>query len=81
MLYVFRSIISVRYELRVTEMRAKFYTLVTKDSTYPKIVLPSLERRNDTPAADDLVERLEKLDTHMTTQLMKVVPPSVPEML
>lgn len=35
--------------------------------------MPSLEQWNDVAAADDLTEPMEKLDTHITTQLMKAV--------
>lgn len=37
------------------------------------MVLPILEQRNDTTAADDIVEPLEKLDSHMATHLIRAV--------
>lgn len=67
------AIVAVRYGLRVTGLRVEFYKLVARDPTYAKLVMPSLEQRNDIPAADDLVEPLEKLDVHLSTQLMKAV--------
>lgn len=72
-LYDFWAIISVRYGLRVTELRAEFYRLVAKDLTYAKLLLTSLVQLNDLPAADDLVEPLAKLDIHMTMSLGKAV--------
>jgi len=72
-LYDVWSIIAIRYALRVTGLRCEFYKMVSKDPTYAKLIMPSLEKRNDVPAADDLVGPLEKLDTHMSTQLMKAV--------
>jgi hypothetical protein len=34
-------------------------------------VMPVLEGQNDTPATDDLDDVMEKLDMHMSTQLMQ----------
>lgn len=73
LMYDVWAIILIRYGLRVTGLRAKLYKLVARDPVYTKMVLPSLDQRNDTPAAEDLVEPLEKLDTNMSTQLMKEV--------
>ena len=47
--------------------------MASRDTTYAKLVMPSLEQRNDVDAADDLYEPLEKLDVHVETQLMKTV--------
>lgn len=54
-------------------LRTEFYKMVSRDPTYAKLIMPSLEQRNDVAAADDLSEPLEKLDSHMATQLMKAV--------
>lgn len=72
-LYDVWALISVRYGLRVTGMRAEFYRLAAKDPTHAKLVLPTLEKKNDMPAADDLVEPMERLETWNATQLMKAV--------
>ena len=47
--------------------------MAARDPVHARLVMPSLERRQDIPAADDLVEPLSKLETHMNTQLMKAV--------
>lgn len=67
------AVVAIRYGLRVTGLRVEFYKLVARDPTHATLVMPSLEQRNDIPAANDLVEPLEKLDVHMSTQLMKAV--------
>lgn len=43
LMYDFWAIISIRYGLRITRLRAAFYKLVARDSLYAKMVLPSLE--------------------------------------
>ena len=65
--------IAIRYGLRVVGLRAEFYRMAAIDPTYAKMIMPTLEPRNEIAAADDLKETMEKLDTHMTTQLMKEV--------
>lgn len=67
------ALMAIRYGLRVVGLRSEFYKLAARDPTYAKLVMPSLEQRNDVVAADDLTGPMEKLDTHMTTQLMKAV--------
>lgn len=47
--------------------------MASKDPVYAKMVLPSLEDRSDMAASEDLVEPLETLASHMSTQLMKAV--------
>ena len=47
--------------------------MAAKDPTYAKLVMPTLQAKGDIPAADDLVEPLEKLESHMATQMMKAV--------
>ena len=63
----------MRYSLHVVGIRAEFYKMSTRDPTYAKLGVPSLEQRNDVAADDDLTEAMEKPDTHMTTQLKKAV--------
>lgn len=63
------ALISVRYGLRVVGLRSEFYKMAAKDPVHAKMVLPNLQRRNDVAASDDLVEALEKLDSHMSSQL------------
>jgi hypothetical protein len=54
-------------------LRVEFYKRSAKDPTHAKLIMPALESRNDAAAADDLDDTLEKLDTHMESQLMKAV--------
>lgn len=65
--------IAIRYGLRVVGLRTQFYRLAAKDPTYAKMIMPTLEQRNEVAPADDLTETMDKLDSHMTTQLMKAV--------
>jgi len=67
------ALLGVRYALRALGLRTEFYKMAADDPTTAKMLLPALEHRQDLPAADNLVEDLEKLDSHMTTQLMKAV--------
>ena len=67
------ALASIRYGLRVVGLRTEFYKMTSRDPTYAKLVMPSLELHNDVTAADDLSKPLEKLDGHMATQLMKAV--------
>lgn len=67
------SYIAIHYGLRVVGLRSGFYKMAHRDFTHARLVLPSLEQRYDVAAADDMVEPLEKLDAHMTSQLMKAV--------
>jgi hypothetical protein len=67
------GIISVRYGLRVVGLRVEFYKRSAKDPMHARLVMPALEGRNDVAAADDFDDTLEKLDTHMASQLMKAV--------
>ena len=63
----------IRYGLRVVGLRSEFYKMAARDPTYAKMILPTLQQRNEVAAADDLTEAMDKLDSHMTTQLMKAV--------
>ena len=47
--------------------------MASRDPTYAKLVMPSLEQRNDVAAAEELSEPLKTLDGHIATQLMKAV--------
>lgn len=47
--------------------------MAARDPTYAKMILPTLQQRNEVAAADDLNEAMDKLDSHMTTQLMKAL--------
>lgn len=67
------GIISVRYVMRVLGLRSEFYKMAAEDPTYAKMVLPTLEKRGEVVAADDLERPLADLDSHMATQLMKAV--------
>lgn len=51
----------------------KFYKVTAEDPRYAKLVLSTLQKRNDPAPADDLIKPLDKLDSHMATQLMKSV--------
>jgi hypothetical protein len=63
--------LAVRYGLRVVGLRTEFYKKSAKDPMHAKMVMPVLEGQNEIPTTDDLDEVMEKLDTHMATQLMK----------
>jgi hypothetical protein len=63
--------LAVRYGLRVVGLRIGFYKKSAKDPMHAKMVMPELEGQNEIPATDDQDEVMEKLDTHMATQLMK----------
>jgi hypothetical protein len=67
------GVISVRYGLRVVGLRVEVYKRSKKDPMHARLIMPALEGRNDVSAADDLDDTLEKLDTHMASQLMKAV--------
>lgn len=43
------------------------------DPTYAKFVLPSLQGRTEVACADDLFAPFDKLESHMSSQLMKAV--------
>lgn len=65
--------LSVEYALNVLGLRCEFYRLAARDPVQAKMVLPALERRTEVAFAADLEEPLERLDSHMATQLMKAV--------
>jgi hypothetical protein len=65
------AMMAVRYGLRVVGLRVEFYKRSAKNPMYARLVMPVLEGQNDTPASDDLVDVMKKLDMHMATQLMK----------
>lgn len=67
------SMIAVRYGLRVVGLRTEFYKMAARDPLHAKLVMPTLEQRGEVTAADDLDASLEKLESHMATQLMKAV--------
>ena len=73
LLYAVWSHLAVQYGLRVSSLRCEVILMVARDPTYAKLVMPSLEQRNDLSAAEDLVEQMEKLEAHMSSQLMKAV--------
>lgn len=54
-------------------LRAQSYKMAPRDPTHAKMMLSMLEKRNDQVALDDPVEPMEKMDSHMATQLMKAV--------
>ena len=65
--------LAIGYGLRVVSLWSEFYTMAARDPTYAKMILRTLQQRNEVAAADDLTEAMDKLDSHMTTQLMKAV--------
>ena len=65
--------LAIRYGLRFVGLRSEFYKTAARDPTYAKMILPTLQRRNEVAAADDLTESMDNLDSHMTTHLMKAV--------
>lgn len=71
--YDVRAMVRVRYALRVIGLGTELYKMAAEDPSTAKMLLPGLERRQDMTAEDDIVEVMEKLDTHLTTQLIKEV--------
>ena len=67
------AIVAIRYGLRVTGPRVEFYRRSSKDPMHARLLMPVLEGKNEISATDDLDATLDKLDTHMATQLMKAV--------
>ena len=65
--------LALRYGLRVVVLRSKFYKMAARDPTYAKMILLTLQQRNEVAASDDLSEAMDKFDSHMTTQPMKAV--------
>jgi hypothetical protein len=63
------AMLAVRCGLRVVGQRTEFYNNSSMDPMHAKMVMPVLEGQNEIPATDDLDEVMEKLDTHMATQL------------
>lgn len=63
--------IVMRYVFRVLELRCEFCTMEAKDSTHAKLVLPALKKHRRMPAADDMNEPLQQLETHMMSQIIK----------
>jgi hypothetical protein len=61
----------VRYGLRAVGLRVEFCKKSAKDPMHARLLMPVLEGNNDTAATGNLDDFLEKLDTHMATQLMK----------
>lgn len=57
----------------MTGLRCEFYNLSGKDPAYAKLVIPILEQSSSVAFADNLIELMDKLDSHFTTQLMKMV--------
>lgn len=65
--------ISVRYALRSFGMQTEFYKMAAEDPATANMIMPGLEKRGAVSAADDMEDAMEKLEGHMSTQLMKVV--------
>lgn len=68
------ALVAVMYNLSVLGLRTKFYRVSAEDPTYAKFILPTLERRGELAASDDL-DSLATLESHLTTQLMRAFPP------
>lgn len=67
------DLVAIRYGLRVVGLRSEFYKMASKDPVHVKMVLRSLEGRNDMAASEDLVEPLETLALHISTQWVNTV--------
>lgn len=67
------ALLSIRYGLRVVGLRVEFYKMAADSPETAKMLQPGLERRQDMAAADDLVDTMDTLDSHMMTQLIKAV--------
>jgi hypothetical protein len=66
------EMLAMRYGLRMVGLRTEFYKKFANDPMHAKMVTLVLEGQTEIPAKDDLNEVMEKLGTHMGTQLMKV---------
>lgn len=67
------GLISVRFALRVVELRTECYMLASNDPKKAKLMLPDLEKRTNVAGANDLQKPLQDLQGHTTGQLMKMV--------
>ena len=65
--------IATRFGLRVVGLRYEFYFLSARDPGYAKMIMPTLERRNEIAAAYDVTDTPEILDSHLTTKFMKAL--------
>jgi hypothetical protein len=63
--------LALRYGLRVVGLRTEFFRLSAKDPQHARLVMPALENQGVMAATDDIEDTMEKLDTHLATQLMK----------
>jgi hypothetical protein len=63
--------LALRYGLRVVGLRTEFFRLSAKDPQHARLVMPTLENQGLMAATDDIEETMERLDTHLATQLMK----------
>lgn len=57
----------------VLAIHVEFYKMTSTDSTYAKMAVPILEMLGEIVASDDLDGLFSDLQSHMTTQLMKLV--------
>lgn len=57
----------------MTGLGSGFYTRASKDTTFARIAIRSLESCNDMDSSDDFVEPLDILTSHMSTQLLKEI--------
>jgi hypothetical protein len=65
------TMMAVRCGLRVVGPRIVFYKRSAKDVIHAWLVMPVLGGHKNTPTKGDVDDVMEKLDTHMATQLMK----------
>jgi hypothetical protein len=65
------GMMGVRYGLRAVGLRVEFYKKSEKDPVHARLLMPVLNGDTDTATTDGLDDVLEKLYTHMATQLMK----------
>ena len=48
--------LAIRYGLRVVGLRSEFYKMAARDPTHAKMILPTLQQRNEVAASEDLTE-------------------------
>lgn len=71
--YCVWEIVGVMFALRVIGLRTELYKMAAEASATLKMLLAGMEFRQDMTDADDMVEVMEMLGTHLSTQLMNGV--------
>lgn len=62
-----------RYALRVVGMHSEVYKMSARDPAYLRMIMLTLQRRNELEAANELTEALYQVESHNMTGLIKAV--------